>query len=91
MARSIRSSCQSWCGKPNPGTLAANERPVIACLHNLEDAFTGHAGMRCGPPAWSCARSACATASRCRTLDGIDGVVSLGGEQSVRDIDPIRC
>jgi GMP synthase (glutamine-hydrolysing) len=61
--------------------------PVIACLHNLEEAFTGHAGeamlvagavlderwLRDGDPL--------------PALDEVDGILSLGGEQSVVDID----
>jgi GMP synthase (glutamine-hydrolysing) len=61
--------------------------PVIACLHNLDEAFTGHAGeamlaagavlderwLRDGDPL--------------PALDEVDGILSLGGEQSVVDID----
>src|ERR687896_540977 len=61
--------------------------PVIACLHNLEDAFMGHAGeamlaagavlderlLRAGDPL--------------PALDEVDGILSLGGEQSVVAID----
>ena len=89
MARSIRSSCQSRCGKPYPRyPRRSMSAPVIACpaqprgrLHRPRRA------TRCGPPASSCASAACATASRCRISTRIDGVLSLGGEQSVRDID----
>jgi GMP synthase-like glutamine amidotransferase len=60
---------------------------VIACLHNLEDAFTGHAG-----PAL---RSAGAELDERHLRDGdplpaigeVDGVVSFGGEQTVTAID----
>ena len=60
---------------------------VIAVLHNLADAFTGHAG-----PAL---RSSGAELDERRLLDGdplpgadeADGIVSFGGDQSVRKID----
>jgi GMP synthase (glutamine-hydrolysing) len=60
---------------------------VIAVLHNLADAFTGHA-----EPAL---RSSGAELDERRLLDGdplpavgeADGIVALGGDQSVRDID----
>src|SRR5918992_4354108 len=65
--------------------------PVIACLHNLEEAFTGHAGVAM--------RAAGATLDERRLRDGdplpelehIDGIVAFGGEQSVVDIyrDPL--
>jgi GMP synthase (glutamine-hydrolysing) len=64
---------------------------VIGVLHNLDRAFTGHAGtailatgvelderhLRAGEPPPS--------------LDEVDGLLSLGGDQSVRDIesDPV--
>ena len=44
-------------------------------------------GPRSAPPASSCASTGCVTARRCPTLDEVDGLLSLGGEQSVRDID----
>jgi GMP synthase (glutamine-hydrolysing) len=60
---------------------------VIACLHNLDRAFTGHAG--------DVLRDAGASLDERRLRDGdplpavaeIDGVVAFGGDQSVRDID----
>jgi GMP synthase (glutamine-hydrolysing) len=60
---------------------------VIAVLHNLADAFTGHAG-----PAL---RSLGAELDERRLLEGdplpepdeADGIVAFGGNQSVRDID----
>jgi GMP synthase (glutamine-hydrolysing) len=64
---------------------------VIACLHNLDRAFTGHAG--------DVLRDAGATLDERRLRAGdplpaigeIDGVVAFGGDQSVRDIadDPM--
>jgi GMP synthase (glutamine-hydrolysing) len=61
--------------------------PIVAVLHNLEDAFNGHAG-----PA---IRAAGVELREYRLRDGealpdlgdVDGLLSLGGEQSVRDID----
>ena len=59
---------------------------LLAVLHNLTDAFTGHAG----PPL----RSAGAELDERKlmdgdplpALDGIDGIVAFGGDQSVRDM-----
>jgi GMP synthase (glutamine-hydrolysing) len=61
-------------------------RPVIAVLHNLADAFTGHAGLPL--------RAAGASLDERRLLDGealpavedVEGIVAFGGDQSVRDI-----
>jgi GMP synthase (glutamine-hydrolysing) len=61
--------------------------PVIACLHNLKAAFTGHAG------AAMVAAGAVLDERRLRDgdplpdADQVDGIVALGGEQSVVDID----
>jgi GMP synthase (glutamine-hydrolysing) len=65
--------------------------PVLAVLHNLERAFTGHAG----PPL----RAAGVELDERRlwhgealpALDEVDGILSFGGDQSVRDIeaDPV--
>jgi GMP synthase (glutamine-hydrolysing) len=60
--------------------------PVVACLHNLHDAFTGHAG--------AALRAAGVELDERRLRDGdplpapgeVDGIVALGGEQSVLDI-----
>jgi GMP synthase (glutamine-hydrolysing) len=72
---------------PSPGMAA----PVIACLHNLEAAFTGHAG--------AAMVAAGAVLDERRLRDGdplpavaeLDGIVALGGEQSVVEIagDPL--
>jgi GMP synthase (glutamine-hydrolysing) len=61
--------------------------PVVAVLHHLEHAFLGHAG-----PALEAAG---VVLDERRLRDGdplpapgeVDGLLSLGGEQSVRDID----
>ena len=65
--------------------------PAIACLHNLADAFTGHAG--------TAMRAAGAAIDERRLRDGdplpapeeVDGIVAFGGEQSVVAIadDPL--
>ena len=66
--------------------------PVVAVLHNLEDAFTGHAGRALRAAGRRAATSAtCVAGEPLPALDEIDGVLSLGGEQSVLDIDAIRC
>jgi GMP synthase (glutamine-hydrolysing) len=61
--------------------------PVIACLHNLEDAFTGHAGDALRAAGVELREIHLRAGEPLPDLDGIDGVVSLGGEQSVRNID----
>ena len=60
---------------------------VIAVLHNLDRAFTGHAS-------WAIRRSGVALDERrlragesLASLDEVDGVLALGGDQSVLDID----
>jgi GMP synthase (glutamine-hydrolysing) len=65
--------------------------PVLAVLHNLSDAFTGHADAPL--------RAAGVELDERKLLDGdplpaaheVDGIVSFGGDQSVRDIaaDPL--
>jgi GMP synthase (glutamine-hydrolysing) len=60
---------------------------VIACLHNLEAPFMGHAG--------TALRAAGAELDERRLREGdalpgavdVDGILALGGEQSVLDID----
>jgi GMP synthase (glutamine-hydrolysing) len=61
--------------------------PVIGVLHNLDPAFTGHAG--------TALRAAGVELDERRLLEGdplpalgeFDGLLSLGGDQSVRDIE----
>jgi GMP synthase (glutamine-hydrolysing) len=61
--------------------------PVIGVLHNLDPAFTGHAG--------TALRAAGVALDERRLLEGdplpalgeFDGLLSLGGDQSVRDIE----
>ena len=60
--------------------------PVVGVLHNLDQAFTGHAG--------TVLRAAGAELDERRLMDGdalpgldeLDGILALGGDQSVRDI-----
>jgi len=65
--------------------------PVIACLHNLEDAFTGHAGPAMQAEGIALDERFLCDGDALPELGGIDGVLALGGEQSVRDIasDPV--
>ena len=73
------------------GTLASVVAPVIACLHNLEDAFTGHAGTAIRAAGVELREVRLRDGDPLPDLDEIDGLLSLGGEQSVRDIesDPV--
>jgi GMP synthase (glutamine-hydrolysing) len=61
--------------------------PVVACLHNLEDAFTGHAGDALRAAGLELDERLLRDGQALPDLDAIDGVLSLGGEQSVLDID----
>ena len=61
--------------------------PIVAVLHNLEDAFTGHAGDALRAAGIELREIRLRTGEPLPDLDEIDGVVSLGGEQSVRKID----
>jgi GMP synthase (glutamine-hydrolysing) len=70
-----------------PGTLAAVSAPVIAVLHNLEDAFTGHAGDALRAAGVELREIRLRNGESLPDLDDIDGVLSLGGEQSVVNID----
>ena len=56
-------------------------------LHNLEDAFTGHAGDALRAAGVELREFRLRDGEPLPDLDGIDGVLSLGGEQSVRNID----
>ena len=69
------------------GTLARVIAPVIACLHNLEDAFTGHAGPAIRAAGVDLREFHLRDGEPLPELGEIDGLLSLGGEQSVRDID----
>jgi GMP synthase (glutamine-hydrolysing) len=61
--------------------------PVIACLHNLEDAFTGHAGEAIRAAGVELDERRLRDGEPLPALDEVDGLLSLGGEQSVLDID----
>ena len=61
--------------------------PVVACLHNLEHAFTGHAGHALRAAGVELDERRLRDGDPLPVLDEVDGVLSLGGEQSVRDID----
>ena len=65
--------------------------PVIACLHNLEDAFTGHAGDAIRAAGVELDERRLRDGEPLPALDEVDGLLSLGGEQSVLDIegDPV--
>jgi GMP synthase (glutamine-hydrolysing) len=70
-----------------PGTLAAVNAPIVAVLHNLEDAFAGHAGDALRAAGIELREVHLREGQPLPDLDGIDGVLSLGGEQSVLNID----
>jgi GMP synthase (glutamine-hydrolysing) len=65
--------------------------PVIACLHNLDDAFTGHAGTAMRAAGVSLDERFLRAGDALPDLDAVDGLLALGGEQSVREIasDPL--
>lgn len=60
---------------------------VIAVIHHLERAFTGHAGAPLAEHGATLREVDRRRGDALPALDGIDGVVSLGGEQSVLDVD----
>ena len=61
--------------------------PIVAVLHNLEDAFTGHAGDALRAAGVELREFRLRDGEALPNLDDVDGVVSLGGEQSVVNID----
>jgi GMP synthase (glutamine-hydrolysing) len=65
--------------------------PVIACLHNLEDAFTGHAGAAMVAAGAALDERFLRGGDPLPALHEVDGILSLGGEQSVVAIanDPL--
>jgi GMP synthase (glutamine-hydrolysing) len=73
------------------GTLARMPAPVVAVLHNLTDAFTGHAGPALRSAGVELDERRLRHGDPLPAVEEVDGVVALGGEQSVRDIagDPI--
>src|SRR4029079_5083514 len=60
--------------------------PVVACLHHLDTAFTGHAGRAIRAAGVDLDERHVIAGDPLPGLDEIDGVLSLGGDQSVRDI-----
>jgi GMP synthase (glutamine-hydrolysing) len=79
----------------NPG--AVNRTPplpspavparTVACLHNLKRPFTGHAGRAIRAAGVELDERRPRASDPLPALDEVDGILSLGGEQSVRDID----
>jgi GMP synthase (glutamine-hydrolysing) len=65
--------------------------PVIACLHNLEDAFMGHAGEAMLAAGAVLDERFLREGDPLPALGEVDGILSLGGEQSVVEIakDPL--
>jgi GMP synthase (glutamine-hydrolysing) len=65
--------------------------PIVAVLHNLEDAFTGHAGDALRAAGVELDERRLRDGEPLPELESVDGVLSLGGEQSVLDIanDPM--
>jgi GMP synthase (glutamine-hydrolysing) len=61
--------------------------PIIACLHNLEDDFTGHAGPAIQAAGVELREHRLRHGDALPDLAEVDGLLSLGGEQSVREID----
>jgi GMP synthase (glutamine-hydrolysing) len=60
--------------------------PVVACLHHLSLAFTGHAGAVLRDADISLDERRLYEGDPLPSVDAVDGVLSLGGDQSVRDI-----
>jgi GMP synthase (glutamine-hydrolysing) len=65
--------------------------PVIGVLHNLERAFTAHAGTALRAAGAELDERRLLAGDPLPSLDEVDGLLSLGGHQSVRDIarDPL--
>jgi GMP synthase (glutamine-hydrolysing) len=65
--------------------------PTVAVLHNLEDDFTGHAGPAMRAAGVQLDERRLRRGDLLLDLDGVGGLLSLGGEQSVLDIaaDPL--
>lgn len=62
-------------------------RPIVACLHNLSSAFTGHAGAALRAAGAILDERRLRAGDPLPELGEVDGILALGGEQSVRDID----
>ena len=61
--------------------------PVVACLHYLNDVFTGHAGAVLVDAGISLDNRHLVVGEPLPLIDEIDGVVAFGGDQSVTRID----
>jgi GMP synthase-like glutamine amidotransferase len=61
--------------------------PVVAVLHHLERPFTGHAGAVLDGAGIVLEERDVRRGDPLPELAGVDGILSLGGEQSVLDID----
>jgi GMP synthase (glutamine-hydrolysing) len=61
--------------------------PVIGVLHNLDRAFTGHAGTAIRAAGVELDERHLRAGEPPPGLDEVDGLLSLGGDQSVRDIE----
>jgi GMP synthase-like glutamine amidotransferase len=61
--------------------------PVVACLHNLDRAFTGHAGRAIRAAGLELDERHLRAGDQLPDLDEVDGVLALGGDQSVREIE----
>jgi GMP synthase (glutamine-hydrolysing) len=61
--------------------------PVVACLHHLDSAFTGHAGRAIRAAGAELDERHVIAGDPLPELDEVDGVLSLGGDESVRDVD----
>ena len=60
--------------------------PTVAVLHHLERPFTGHAGVVLTAAGMRLDERLVHAGEPLPDLDAIDGVLSLGGDQSVRDV-----
>jgi GMP synthase-like glutamine amidotransferase len=61
--------------------------PAIAVLHHLERPFSGHAGAVLREAGMALDERDVRRGDALPDLDAVDGIVSLGGEQSVLDIE----
>ena len=60
--------------------------PVIGVLHNLDRAFTGHAGTAIRAAGVELDERRLRAGEPLPSLDAVDGLLPLGGDQSVLDI-----
>jgi GMP synthase-like glutamine amidotransferase len=63
--------------------------PVVACLHHLDTAFTGHAGRAIRAAGVELDERHVIEGDPLPGLGEVDGILTLGGDQSVRDIASI--